>query len=426
MISSECPTLLNKIAEDLSLLEYLFSLFSSETLNLTLAGYFLKAFSALMNRCPLKLLEFLFGDTAAVQSLLKHLQAKSIAEALLRVLSVDEDIYVPQRKQLIEILADLLSVDNPLQLGNVSSLLVDFNQRAADVKLWREIMTPLASQFTLGKLLNNLENGSDASAKASLVVLTSLVSNPKFMELLTPDLSQFTDLIRTATPGLEKILESGLASTLSTPFGETIPRVGETKLQCVDFLAALSRCNSQEMYTVLVHSKVLVLATELFFRNQWSSFLHQGYLQLIQAMVGGMDAQMLIVFLSDSDVVRKVAEAGVTDKLSSGKEIRKCALGYISRLAQLLQKAGESSSDVAQFLDTAAGWKEYVNDTLRPILKVESTAIGSDRKPSDEFESAGEAGEIELSRLTTDVDVSGMQKFSSFFHPSSNEEAEPE
>jgi len=393
MLASESPVFLNRLVEDTAAMDYFFSLLSSEALNLTLAGYFSKVFGAILNRCSLKFLDYLFGEHKALQDMLRHVQCKSVADALLRVLTVDEDIYIPQRRLLIEALVDLVSTDNLAQLVHLTDLLIDLNTRSDELKIWTGVMSPLANQPTLVKITAVLGSEADLCVRATLTLLNALLSNPKFLVLVDPAVLQ--ELMQAAVPAMETILDRPSKESLSTAFGEPIRCVGETKIRCLELISTLYRTG--KLGQLVTASRLPELATALFMDFPWNSFLHQAFYQLVQTAMSG-DLQQQVQFLAQTHLCAGISGLGLTDTLASGQTLRKCALGHAIRIGQLLLKASETA-EIAQALEAEVGWGKYVSEVLPPLLKVESTAIGAERKSSDVSES-------ELERLTTDVDVS--------------------
>ena len=397
LLASESTNFLNRLVEDSEAMDYFFSLLSRDSLNLTLAGYFSKAFGACMNRCCLKLLEYLFGEHKALQDMVKHVQSKSIADALLRVMCVDEDIYVPQRRLLLEALMDLLSVENYAQLSSVTSMVIELTQRCGDMKIWTQVILPLATETSLQKIQQALLSGSDLRARAALTLLNSLLSNPKFLEL--PDPTVLSALLESVVPGLESILTSASPHTLPMTYGQSAVCLGETKLRCLELAATLYRLG--KTVPGLTSSRIPELALSFFIDFPWNSFLHHACLQLVQAALSG-DASQQLAFLMKTHLPEKIAALGLTETLSTGQTMRKGSVGFATRMAQLIQRAGEVP-EIASFLEKEEGWSKYLAEVLQPILKVESLSIGTERKPSEETPS-----ESELDRLTADVDVSPM------------------
>ena len=359
-------------------MNYFFSLLYGETLNLTLAGYFSKAFGAFMNQCSLKLLEYLFGEHKAMQGLLRHVQSRSIADALLRVLTVDDDIYISQRCLVIEALVNLLSGDNCSLLTNLTGLLFDLNQRFSELKVWPMVVAPLATERMLGKVVTVMASEADLCVKSALCLLNSLLSNEKFTQLLDPAVMH--NLLQSTIPVLESVLTKPCTESLPTAFGQSATCLGEAKIRCLELITTLYRIG--KVGPVLTLSRLPELAISLFFEFPWNSFLHQACLQLVQAAMSG-DLNQQLLFLTQTDLPAKLATLGLTDTLASGKSVRKCALGYAIRMAQLIQKAA-SAPEIALKLESCIEWSKYATEVLQPLLKVESTSIGEDRKSFDE------------------------------------------
>lgn len=394
MLASDSSIFLSRLVEDPEALAYFFSLLSSSPLNLTLAGYFSKVFASILSRCSLRFLEYLFGEHKALQAMLQQVQCKSVADALFGVLAVDDDIYVPQRSLVIEALVNLLSVDNSAQLANITTMLIDLNQRCTQLRVWTGLIAPLVSPPTLEKIIKVLSSEADLCVRAALTLLNAFLSNQKYLEMLDP--AVLLELLKPAVPAMETILTRPSSDTLPAAFGQPVACVGETKIRCLEFVSTLYRTG--KLGELAASSRLPELAIALFMDFPWNSFLHQACYQLMQTIMSG-DLQQQLLFLAQTHLPAKLAALGTKDTLSSGQTMRKCSLGYAIRISQLLQKASEVA-EVSQALEHEVGWKKYVSEVLVPLLKVENTAIGAERKASE-----GTPSESELERITTDVDV---------------------
>lgn len=331
----------------------------------------------------------------AVQAMLQQMQCKSIADALFGVLVVDDDIYVPQRCLVLEALVSLLSVDNSAQLANITGLLIELNQRCSELKIWAGLIAPLTSPRILEKVITVLKSEADLCVRAALTVLNTFISNQKYLELLDP--TALLELLKPAVPAMEAILTRSGSGTLPAAFGQPVTCVGETRIRCLEFISTLYRTGS--FGDLAANSRLPELAIALFMDFPWNSFLHQACYQLIQTIMSG-DLPQQLLFLTQTHLPSKLAAIGTKDTLSSGQTLRKCSLGYVIRISQLLQKASEASEITHLLEQEEVGWGKYVSEVLSPLLKVESTAIGAERKASESTPS-----ESELDRLTTDVDV---------------------
>lgn len=378
LLACEFPAFLNKLVENPGAMDFLFSVLSGESLNLTLAGYFSKAFGALMSRCSLKLLEYLFSQHRAINSLIRHIRSRSIADALLRVLTVDDDIYISQRGLIIEALVNLLQENDLFLLNNVTELLCDLNQRCDELKVWAMAIIPLTTERILGKLVQVMTSDNDFCVKAALSVVNSLLNNAKFRQLLDPTVLQ--NWLQATIPALESVLTKPCIWSMSTAFGQSILCLGETKIRGLELITTLYRTGTDG--SLLALSCLPELAISLFLKFPWNSLLHQACLQLVQAIMSG-DLKQQLQFLAQTRLPAKIATLGLTDTLESGQSMRKCALGYAIRMAQMLQKAA-SAPEIALELESCIEWNQYVAEVLEPLLKVESTNIGAERKSSDE------------------------------------------
>lgn len=376
LIGCEAPQLLQSLFEDPSLLSLFFSLLSSPSLNLTLAGYFSKLFHILTSRNSPRLLHTLCNpDSPYLPQLIQQINAKSIADCVLRVLVYDDgEEFVQERRGIVEKLVEITAESSEKAVNSVG-ILSDCLQKSSEMKGWKAVFAPLFSIYTVNRLLEGLLSPSSSA----LSLLTLVLGHSCFTELVGEGILQLKERLEGSIPLLEAILEGKNTSETAIPSGNT---VGEVRLKCLELLFTIFKADIQAFEGVIAQSRLPELATYMFFAYPWSSFLHQTYFQLIQSVLYCTDLDIKGVFLRKSDIVTRLLEWKTEVKLESGKSLRAGYMGHAIRIGQLLAKAFEASPDLQP---TATTWSIFLSDTLNPLLELESRPYGGS-KPTDTLE----------------------------------------
>lgn len=407
LIGCEAPQLLQSLFEDPSLLSLFFSLLSSPSLNLTLAGYFSKLFHILTSRNSPRLLHILCDqENTYLNQLVQQVKAKSIADCVLRVLVYDDgEEYVQERREIVERLVEI-TAESSEQAVNSVAILSDCLQKSSEMRSWKAVFAPLFSTSTLMRLLESLSNPSPSA----LTLFTLVLGHPCFMELVGEGILQLEEMLEGSIHLFEAILEGKTTQDTAISSPNT---VGEVRLKCLELLFTIFKADIQALEGVIARSRLPELATMMFFDYPWSSFLHQTYFQLIQSVVNCADSSVKGLFLRRSDIINRLLEWKTEAKLESGKSFRAGYMGHAIRLAQLLTKAFEASPD----LQPTATWSLFLSETLNPLLELENRPYGGS-KPTDTLEDdSDEQNDIK-------EEVGTMQKFSSFL--ASFDKKEPE
>jgi hypothetical protein len=383
LIGCEAPQVLQSILEDPSLLSLCFSLLSSASLNLTLAGYFSKLFHILTSKHFPRILEALCAEEHIVLSrLLTHIGAKSVADCVLRVLTYEEgEAYVAERREIVERLVDLAG-EGGNQGINAVSILSDCMQKSGELRAWKDIFSGLLSPITLVKLLQNLSKEASSAVRCSLTLLTILLSHPLFSELIGEGLPQLQETLEASIPTLESLMEKG--DVVETSVG-SMRSVGETRLLCVEMIWGVYRADLKGLEGVIGRSRLPALTTGLFFEYVWNSFLHQTYLQLIHSVLICSETEFKGQFLRNSGIIALLLEWKTEITLETGKTLRSGYMGHAIRIGQALARAFEASPDLRTAAELSPSWDSFVSDVLNPILELETRSYGGS-KPTDTLE----------------------------------------
>lgn len=137
-------------------------------LNSVLWGYFCKLLGALMNHNRKEFASFVFNpkDNTAVEHLIKHIDNRSIADILVKVLSEDSGDPELQKRFVLSLLNSIRTQDLEGKLN--SSLVLS---EIVDNKFFAEVFK---SDEVNRELVNLLRLDSDLSVRAALNVATSL------------------------------------------------------------------------------------------------------------------------------------------------------------------------------------------------------------------------------------------------------------
>ena len=407
LMGCEAPQLLQSIFEDPDLLALLFSLLSSPSLNLTLAGYFSKLFHILASRnCPRLLTILCAQDHIYLDQLVQQVRARSIADCVLRVLLYDDaEEYVQERQGLVERLVGMVCEGGD-QAVHAVSILSECLQRNTEMKSWKVVFSLLFCPSTFMRLFECFA-GPSASAFSLLALL---LGHPFFLELVGEGLLQLEEMLEGSVHLLESLLD--LENTQEPSTG-----VGEARLKCVEMLLAIYRADIQALEGVVGRSKLPDLCTQLFFHYPWNSFLHQTYLQLLQSVLNCPNVSQKSIFMQSSGLVSRLLEWKTEAKLESGRVVRAGYMGHAIRLAQLVNKALEASVDLQISAEMQLEWTSFVANTLSTVLELEGRPYGGS-KPTDTLEDdSDEPNDIK-------EEVKSTQKFSSFL--ASIDKKEPE
>jgi len=270
VFATECSGLLDNVFTRDSLLKELFEFVDTEEVkDLTLAGYFNKAVTALLNKNSYELLSYIYLNSSAALKMSHHLYSKSIADVLLKILSNEDQGSPPFLVYLSEILDDVLgrisSESTSEACLNSSWLLVELLSLSSDIPTAQEIKAYFLSEKTLEILSEKLNTNHETVQKASLSILKALlVSEENFTEADEQDSSEesfqkFLEKYLTSLP--EKLEQTPKDSNLKTSYKAVITVLGEARLRHLEILSILLKLPYKELHSKVVELGILDKAT---------------------------------------------------------------------------------------------------------------------------------------------------------------------
>ncbi|CAG9316098.1 unnamed protein product [Blepharisma stoltei] len=395
LFACETASLLDKFFADQELLEKLFNFFTTESLNLTLAGYASKLIISLFIRNPSEMLKFIIENSWNTW-LLDHSEYKAIADIINRIVLVEnlgDPFYIPQRKEIIQKLINNLASENPNAAFHSSQILCDLTNKPTEVNSWAELAGVIMQKESLNKLIEGLTADSTHNINAVVTVLRSIMTSSSRSDLLTlnkkPDEDsatiledeespEFIESFIQVLPKLKEILENVHNTQILTVFNEDIESLGEGKIKIIEVLYAAIKMEIKEIQAKIEEIEVVRVIVGLFFNYEWNSILHATFEQFANAVLASSSQALKEQLLKTSGFLNKMIEKGLnpTRPGTRNPSLRPGYMGYITKISNSLIKLSETHSEIAEILLATEKWAEYKSSYLEDRNFIENRHLG--------------------------------------------------
>ncbi|XP_024944223.1 serine/threonine-protein phosphatase 6 regulatory subunit 3 isoform X2 [Cephus cinctus] len=431
LLTSEVPTLNEKLAGDETLLSKLYAFIDTdEPLNPLLASFFSKTIGVLVARKSdqnwysyqftcLQVLEFLKSRQRCVDLLLRHLETSAIMDLILKLVTQVEGNDMRQNiltwldsQDLVQRLVQLLSPSAGVtRHANAAQLLCDMVKGARENRNTMERVDPDPILYTLESdeivtlLLETILTGEkmESSIVGGIQVLLVLLGQKASNVTNEGDVQgigageDFTDnkqrtKISIATlPYLEHfhqlLLDPPKKPAVKTTAGILECPLGNTRLHVAKLLTSLLSTENPKIREKLAELGTFQTLLDLFFKYSWNNFLHTQVEQCLALAINSTchDTNDIIyphLFIK-CRLIDRILEAWDKNdnKQNTEKGVRQGYMGHLINIANNIVAQCEESN-VNNFLQANLSseclnkWEALVSNQLAEINKTHQIQLG--------------------------------------------------
>ncbi|XP_020673791.1 serine/threonine-protein phosphatase 6 regulatory subunit 3 isoform X2 [Dendrobium catenatum] len=396
IFTCEVENILRTLIEDEELMDLLFSFLRPDLPHSTLlAGYFSKVVLCLLARKTPQLLSYVQGHQEIFHQLIDLIGITSIMEVLIRLIGADENMYSNYSDSLqwlddanvLDLIIDKFSSSNlPEVHANVAEVLCAITRYAPP-----GLAAKICSPSFVGRLLRHAFESSRPKSVLvhSLSVCISLL-DPK--KLLPPPYQSFRNQLSRGTMvnanpetvngmldslgDLLKLLDvSASEVVLTTTYGSLEPPLGKHRLKIVEFISVLLTISNEASEEELIHLGAIKKVLDLFFEYPYNNFLHHQVENIVGSCLESKKTLLVDHILNDCEIVAKILEAEKQHILQTDSNKptisaegrsppRVGNIGHLSRMANKLEQAANSSVIIQTHLQENSEWIDWHTNVL--------------------------------------------------------------
>jgi len=382
LLGPAVPEVLEKLLACPAALSTLLTYLDLPVTNLTSAAYFATVVSALLCKAPKQVYELIYKDNHLPLALARNLHSRSLADCLLKLLTLDSAAsghYLPERTEVVKALVGNIGKGRELAETVHSAMLLCELVKGLEVKGWKLMVAAVVQQAELETLFEAIDAG-EASGVAALQVLNALLSCESLCEICEINLPKVLSILRSLTPtpdspiedvdnALVPLLFTHLPSILHKLQGD-FPAVGPLRLQICELMDLMLRQKSPAFEKVIIQAKGLQYATELFFKYPLNSILQLEFEGLVRTVVEKASVEVQKHVILEVELPLRLGNACENAKIANSGVFN---MGFITRIAAFLkEKAGEMS-----FWPKNELWERYLEGYFAAETELESKSIGN-------------------------------------------------
>jgi hypothetical protein len=329
--------------------------------------------------------------------LLRHLEAYSILDLLLKVVSeAEENVSESQMEwiyelDLVEKLVNKLdpTLDSDVH-ANASAALVGFLSMQQQVQ-WPSSLPSTQSRFvdvllsaeSVRALLEKLLSGSPSTLEHGLTVLVELVRHCANMARSGNDVMPTIDEMLKRLGDLVAVLRSPPPiPVIVNTTGTLDPPLGSNRLKILEVMHALIGLRNKEVDKVMIELGVLPTCLDLFFKYEWHNFLHNLVKKVVEIVVKGENEEIKGSLFFDGQILERIIRSHAENE-EAEKQPKATRKGYMGQLREMANMIVTESSNEANggakmmqsALDTDA-WREFVAEYLEKLNELHEKLIG--------------------------------------------------
>ncbi|KAL8255604.1 hypothetical protein R6Q59_030671 [Mikania micrantha] len=398
IFTCEIDVIFKTLVEDEELMDLLFSFLEpARPHSALLAGYFSKVVICLMMRRMVPLMNYVQAHQCVFQQLVDLIGITSIMEVLVRLVGVDDHIYLNSTdvmqwladSNLLEMIVDKLSPSCPSEVhANTAETLCTITRNAT---------SPLASKLSSSSFVARIfghaleDSHSRSGLVHSLSVCISLLDPNKLPPSLLyhsfrgQHLFESTVQINQETVGamLPKLGDLLIVLNVSlddkfllTSYGQLKPPLGKHRLKIVEFIAVLLKTGNEIAEKELISSGTIQRVIDLFFEYPYNNALHHHVESLIVSILESKNSITVDHLFQECGLLNKILQADKSPFLTcevdqptlaaAGRNAPRVGnLGHVTRIANKITQLGNSDSCIQTHIQESSEWNEWQTTVLQ-------------------------------------------------------------
>ncbi|KAL4471108.1 hypothetical protein ABPG72_006489 [Tetrahymena utriculariae] len=423
---------------------------TDEQLNDTSAGYFLKAINNVLTSNG-QFYNFISDKPQVLEQLIKHIQTKSIAEVILKLITTvgteKEEQFNEERKRLLTLLNAKFLSGEPFERENISYIFHEIiSTFIQGDNQYRTNKCPasvqgiiLEEQFieTFFKVIVD-ENADNSSVGYAATILGIMVTfyNSKQKQKSNRNSTHQSDeeevcieeytqnivfpaekLFAQYIPSLVKFIScKPQGSAHTTSYGAEIVPFGIGKLKVVDLISHIFKSENKELISQLAQNGCFKILLELMIEYPWNNLLHVLVEKIVNEGIsiscnGANDIVKNELFGTSFNLLEFIADKSEEELSRPGKLTREIRQGYIGFLTLFAKKINDNtnSETLKQIKESNEKWKKYIDTKFKYITDRENQNLGGDNPKNKKEDDIDDPNKFE-------IDIQKIyEKFNNYF-----------
>ncbi|CAD8193917.1 unnamed protein product [Paramecium octaurelia] len=409
----------------------LLSFLENDILNVTSAGYFAKAFIAIIKKRGFDVWATIVKNRAILSNLIKHIDIKHIAEIIEKLIILDtsqenyEEKFLEERKELLERIIKLLKHKsyNTEIVDNVCDILIEITTKSMsslyynngeiipfiDIIKKPELFLKIALQTQrIGPyqlLINLVEMQSKETKKED---------DDEVVHNLEKDYSIFESILPELPPNL--LNQDYHTSNFINSNRSSIQPFGLARMHLLKLIQVLVQTNDQKIIKILIHYGLIEALQAIILKYESNNQIHACCDKILRAIIDLNQDDFTLDVFENNNLLNYIVQ---NHNLENSK---KGFIGFLTSISNYLEDKGKQNSKILKILRMNEQWQVFADNILNSVNSKEKPFLcNANPRPSQEPDV--------LDEQETDNILNILRKFNNNFqkndkHVGSNENGE--
>ncbi|CAD8079852.1 unnamed protein product [Paramecium primaurelia] len=372
----------------------LLSFLENDILNVTSAGYFAKAFIAIIKKRGFDVWETIINNKTILSNLIKHIDIKHIAEIIEKLIILDtsqenyEEKFFEERKQLLERIIKLLQYKsyNTEIVDNVCDILIEITTKSMsslyynngeiipfiDIIKKPELFFKIALQTQrIGPyqlLINLVEMQSKETKKED---------DDEVVHNLEKDYSIFESILSELPQNL--LNQDYHTSNFINSNRISIQPFGLARMNLLKLIQVLVQTNDYKIIKILIDSRLIQALQIIIIKYESNNQIHACCDKILRAIIDLNQDDFTLDVFENNNLLNYIVQNHNTENTKKG------FIGFMTQISNYLEEKSKQNNKIQKLLRMNEQWQSFTENILNNVNSIEKPYLcNANPRPSQE------------------------------------------
>ncbi|CAD8193241.1 unnamed protein product [Paramecium octaurelia] len=372
----------------------LLSFLENDILNVTSAGYFAKAFIAIIKKRGFDVWATIIKNKAILSNLIKHIDIKHIAEIIEKLIILDtsqenyEEKFFEERKELLERIIKLLQHKsyNTEIVDNVCDILIEITSKSMSSLYYNngEII-PFIDIIKKPDLFLNIALQTQRIGPYQLLINlvemqskeTKKEDDDEVVHNLEKDYSIFESILPELPPNL--LNQDYHTSNFVNSNRSSIQPFGLARMHLLKLIQVLVQTNDYKIIKILINCRLIQALYVIILKYESNNQIHACCDKILRAIIDLNQDDFTQDVFENNDLLNYIVQNHTVENSKKG------FIGFMTQISNYLEEKAKQNSKISKFLRNNEQWQQFTENILNTVNSKEKPYLcNANPRPSQE------------------------------------------
>ncbi|CAK69282.1 unnamed protein product (macronuclear) [Paramecium tetraurelia] len=372
----------------------LLSFLENDILNVTSAGYFAKAFIAIIKKRGFDVWATIIKNKAILSNLIKHIDIKHIAEIIEKLIILDtsqenyEEKFFEERKELLERIIKLLQHKsyNTEIVDNVCDILIEITSKSMSSLYYNngEII-PFIDIIKKPDLFLNIALQTQRIGPYQLLINlvemqskeTKKEDDDEVVHNLEKDYSIFESILSELPPNL--LNQDYHTSNFVNSNRHSIQPFGLARMHLLKLIQVLVQTNDLKIIKTLINCRLIGALQTIILKYESNNQIHACCDKILRAIIDLNQDDFTQDVFENNDLLNYIVQNHTVENIKKG------FIGFMTQISNYLEEKAKQNNKIQKFLRTNEQWQQFTENILNNVNSKEKPYLcNANPRPSQE------------------------------------------